>query len=194
LPPSIVLEVLRILKAEMNLRDQTRVAEQTRPSLLPHDVEAAADELKESQEGLLTRTEDVIDRIEELERTQGKSFPKALQRLGAASSAMSDATDLLAATETGPPTIAAETEAIEALLVTTRSGGGGGGGGDSPGGGKGSGPANEAASALAGLGDGFDFEQRIVDQAVGTTRSDIPDEFRAGLDAYFGAVDGRSGG
>ena len=178
----------------MNLRDETRVVEQTSQSMLPHNFEAAADELKETQEGLSTRTEVVIERIKELERTEGKGYPKALRRLGIASAAMADAVELLGATETGPPTIAAETEAIEALLVTTRGGGGGGGGGNSPGGGTGGGTTDEAASALAGIGDSIHLEDRIVDQSVGTTRSDIPEEFRAGLDAYFGAVDGRSGG
>ena len=33
LPPSIVLEVLQILEAEVNLREETRVAEQARPAV-----------------------------------------------------------------------------------------------------------------------------------------------------------------
>jgi len=37
LPPSIVLEVLQILEAEVNLREATRVAEQARPALKNDD-------------------------------------------------------------------------------------------------------------------------------------------------------------
>jgi hypothetical protein len=36
LPPSIVLEVLKILEGEVNLREETRVAEQAKPAL-PED-------------------------------------------------------------------------------------------------------------------------------------------------------------
>ncbi len=178
----------------MNLREETRVAEQTRTAKSVDEIESTSDALNGTQDDLLTRTNTVIRNIKELEHTKDKRFPKALRRLNAASVAMSDAVDLLAAMETGGPTIAAETEAIEALLVTTRGGGGGGGGGDSPGGGGGGGSTDAQASALAGLGDGIKLEDRLVDQSVGTSRTEIPEEFRAGLDAYFGAVDGQGGG
>lgn len=176
----------------MNLRDETRVVEQTRGTIEPHVFEKSASSLGDTQMSLHDRTQAVVDRLEELQETQNKNFGKALKRLGVAKNAMRDATELLASAETGAPTIAAETEAIEALLITKRGGGGGGGGGDSPGGGTGGGTTDEEASALAGIGEGFEFEDRLVNQSVGTTRNDIPDEFRAGLDAYFGAVDGRS--
>ena len=180
---------MRILKAEVDLRDMTRVTEQTRPTVLPHEHEQSALELNKTQAGLRERTQIVIDRLEELQTTQNKNYGKPLGKLAKAESAMRDAADLLAAAESGPPTIAAETEAIEALLVTKRGGGGGGGGGSSPGGGTGGGEANEA-SALAGIGDDIQAEDRFVEQSTGIIRSDIPDEFRAGLDAYFDAIEG----
>jgi hypothetical protein len=97
----------------------------------------------------------------------------------------------LGAGQTGSPAIAAETEAIEALLITKRGGnGGGGGGGSTPGGGGGQSEADIPA-ALAGLGDDLMTERREVAQATGTTRTQIPEEFRAGLDAYFSALDAK---
>lgn len=176
----------------MNLRDETRVAEQKKSTLTPPEFELVASGLEEVQTGLRDRTQAVIDQLQDLEVAKNKNYGKALKRLDVAKSAMRDASELFATAETGPPTIAAETEAIEALLITKRGGGGGGGGGESPGGGTGGGTADENASALAGLGDGLEFEQRFVSQSVGNERSDIPEEFRAGLDAYFGAVDGRT--
>ena len=52
LPPSIVLEVLQILEGEVNLREETRVAEQARPALDAEEYEQQADKLSETQKGL----------------------------------------------------------------------------------------------------------------------------------------------
>ena len=180
---------MRILKGEVDLRDITRVTEQTRATVLPHEHEQSAMKLNKTQSGLRERTQIVIDKLEELQATQNKNYDKPLGKLAKAESAMRDAADLLAAAESGPPTIAAETEAIDALMVTKRGGGGGGGGGSAPGGGTGGGEANDA-SALAGIGDDLQAEDRFVEQSTGMTRSQIPDEFRAGLDAYFNAIEG----
>lgn len=181
---------MRILKAEVDLRDLTRVTEQTRATVLPHEHEQSALKLNKTQAGLRERTQIVIDKLAELQTTQQKNYGKALGKLAKAESAMRDAADLLAAAESGPPTIAAETEAIEALLVTKRGGrGGGGGGGSAPGGGTGRGEADDA-SALAGIGDDRQAEDRFVEQSTGIIRTDIPEEFRAGLDAYFDAIEG----
>lgn len=194
LPPSIVLEVLRILKSEVELRDSTRVVEQQRPASEESVHLEATDTLKSQQLQLTQRTERVIDQLQELQTKESKNYGEALKRLAVARKAMQDATDLLAATESGPPTIAAETEAIEALLITKRGKpGGGGGGGASPGGNEGKGAANEA-SALAGIGEMPMSEDREVSQVTGEVRGDIPEEFRAGLDAYFSQIEGQDGG
>jgi hypothetical protein len=189
LPPSIVLEVLRILKGEVDLRDSTRVAEQTRTVRQPWEHTQASGELHDTQDALQQRTQRVIDQLERLQLDEGKDYSRPLQQLAVAHYAMGDAANLLATDETGPPTIAAETEAIEALLISKRAGnGGGGGGGSTPGGGGGQ-SAADVPAALAGLGDDLMTEQRDVAQAAGTTRTQIPEEFRAGLDAYFSALD-----
>ncbi|MEZ6115269.1 MAG: hypothetical protein R3C28_01650 [Pirellulaceae bacterium] len=194
MPPSIVLEVLRILKAEVNLRDETRVVEQTKPAVAPQQHELASTSLKETQDNLRIRTETVIDQLEQLQQDEGKNYGKELKKLETALGAMQDAVDLLAVSETGSGTIAAETEAIEALLITKRSGsGGGGGGGSTPGGGGGEGEAS-MPSALAGIGDDTLTEERIVDQSTGSSKSGIPEEFRSELDAYFSALEGQTGG
>jgi hypothetical protein len=191
LPPSIVLEVLRILKGEVDLRDTTRVAEQTRWLDEPDVHRQAAEGLQGTQDDLHQRTHLVIEQLERLQVDEGKNYSQSLRQLTAAAHAMHDASDLLSAAETGPPTIAAETEAIEALLIAKRAskGGGGGGGGNAPGGGGGEGAA-DVPSALAGLGDDLMAQPREVAQSTGTIRSQIPEEFRAGLDAYFSALDG----
>ncbi|MCA9150085.1 MAG: hypothetical protein KDA92_12320, partial [Planctomycetales bacterium] len=195
LPPAIVLEVLRILKAEVDLREQTRVAEQSRPVVEADMYARAASELHGTQGGLHQRVQLVMDQLERLQVDEGKDYGKTLKQLRIARGAMSDAVALLQEPQTGPPTIAAETEAIEALLVTKRMkpGSGSGGGGASPGGGTGEGQA-EVASALAGLGEQQMTESREVHQATGTSRANIPAEFQSGLDAYFSALDGQEGG
>jgi hypothetical protein len=191
LPPAIVLEVLRILKGEVDLREATRVAEQTRTLDTPEDYQYAADGLRQTQDELLQRTQWVAEQLERLQADEGKNYGQPLRQLAAASGAMADASDLLAEPQTGAPAIAAETEAIEALLLTKRiKPGGGGGGGSTPGGGRGEGPADVAA-ALAGLGNDVLSEPREVAQATGTIPTQIPDEFRAGLDAYFSALEGQ---
>ncbi len=66
MPPSIILEVLKITEAEMELRDATREAEQAREARTAEQVTAAAGPLAEEQEDLVFRTEDVIEDIREL--------------------------------------------------------------------------------------------------------------------------------
>ena len=153
LPPAIVLEVLRILKAEVDLRESTRVAEQRRPAQQPDAYGAASAELHTGQVRLEQRVQLVIDELQRLESDEGKNYAPALKQVVMARNAMRDAAELLAVPVTAAPTIAAETEAIEALLITKRGKQGGGGrGGSAPGGGSGEGGADEP-SALAGIGD-----------------------------------------
>ena len=120
-------------------------------------------------------------------------FGRVIALLARVEVVMREAQELLARPETGPETIAAETEAIELLLQARRSSGagGGGGGGSSPGGG-GSGDTQEAALASIGVDDqtGSMGETRTVNQATGVTGTEFPAEFRSGLDAYFRAHEG----
>ncbi|MDA0284387.1 MAG: hypothetical protein O3B13_01000 [Planctomycetota bacterium] len=190
MPPSIVLEVLQILEAEVNLREETRVAEQARPAVARDEYISQAEDLSDTQQVLRERVDKVIARIHELPDAAA-NFGKELQLLGAVSQVMSEATDILAQPETGGPAIAAETEAIELLLQSKRiNPGGGGGGGASPGGG-GGGTTTDSALALVGNGSNEKEarEPRGVTQATGESGSSFPEEFRSGLDEFFNRLD-----
>ena len=115
--------------------------------------------------------------------------------LQAVSMVMQDGRQILARPETGPPAIAAETEAIELLLQSKRfNPSGGGGGGTTPGGG-GTGTTQDSALALVGRGANEQRQERDrpVSQAVGDGGNTLPEEFRAGLDEYFNRLE-RDGG
>jgi hypothetical protein len=188
LPPSIVLEVLQILEAEVNLREDTRVAEQAKAALLKPRVAELATALSRTQDVLRQRVDKVTDRIRKLPEGEAL-FAREIALLRAVSQVMDDATGILARPETGRPAIAAETEAIELLLQSHRFGRSGGGGGG-PGGG-GGGTTNDSALSLVGRGVN-DKEVRQATgaaQSTGETGSTLPEEFRRGLDAYFNRLE-----
>lgn len=194
LPPSLVLEALKILEAEVNLREETRVAEQARPALEAEPFAKRAKGLEEAQDGLAKRVVELGKRIEELPDAE-QEFAYELNLLSQVNDVMIDATSILAKPDTGIAAIGAETEAIELLLKSKRiNPKGGGGGGASPGGG-GSGSTNDAAIALvgAGLNEKEVREDRGVTQTTGESGDALPEEFRAGLDEYFNRLE-RSGG
>jgi hypothetical protein len=186
LPPSIVLEVLQILEAEVNLREDTRVAEQARPAVEKDRYAEQADGLSKTQHGLRERVGKVTDRIRELPDGEAQ-FGREIALLGAVSRVMVDATAILARPDTGPPAIGAETEAIELLLQSRRfNPRGGGGAGPNPGGG-GGGTTTDSALSLIGRGvnEKEVREAPRTSQATGETGATLPEEFRSGLDAYF---------
>ncbi len=186
LPPSLILEVLRILEGEVNLREATRVAQQARSGIAQADHSKEATRLSKTQEELSDRTSDVVTKIQELPEGNQR-FGKEISLLSQVATVMDQGTLALDSGETGPETIAIETEAIELLLQCKRiNPNGGGGGGNSPGGG---GKGDTQDSALALLGPGVNKnekrENREVQQATGETGRVLPEEFRAGLDQYF---------
>ena len=61
-----MLEVLQILEGEVNLREETRVAEQARPALAADDYKHEAGQLSTTQKGLRDRVVKVVARIREL--------------------------------------------------------------------------------------------------------------------------------
>jgi len=186
LPPSIVLEVLQILEAEVNLREETRVAEQAKPALAEDEYGDQADKLSETQDGLEDRVVEVTQRIRELPDGEAE-FAYEIKLLETVAVVMNETTEILARPETGPPAIGAETEVIELLLQSRRiNPGSGGGGGSTPGGG-GGGTTLDTALALLGIGvnDKEVREDRGVAQSVGDSGRSLPEEFRAGLDKYF---------
>lgn len=191
LPPSIVLEVMKILESEINLREETRVAEQAKEATTLDEYMEEGLRLSQSQMTLQDRVVKVIDRILELPDAD-KHFGKELNLLAAVDSVMGQAGEILAIPHCGPRAIAAETEAIELLLQSKRiNPKSGGGGGSSPGGG-GTGETTDAALALLGTGVNQKEvrEDRGIQQTTGETGTELPEEFRAGLDEYFNRIDG----
>ena len=195
MPPSIVLEVLQILEGEVNLREDTRVAEQARPALASEEYGKRADTLSKTQDGLRDRVDKVIGRIRQLPDAENE-FAYEIGLLGKVSGVMNEAKEILASPETGSPAIAAETEVIELLLQSKRiNPRGGGGGGANPGGGGG---GKTVDSAMALLGSGVNQkevrEDHGVSQATGESGPVLPEEFRAGLDEYFNRLERNAGG
>jgi hypothetical protein len=195
LPPSVVLEVLQILEAEVNLREETRVTQQARPALASDEFTRQAGKLSATQKTLEVRVEKVTKRIVDLPDGE-KEFAYEIALLGQVATVMDEAVDILATPETGGPAIAAETEAIELLLRSKRiNPRGGGGGGATPGGG---GKGTTQDSALALLGKGLNEkevrEDHGVSQATGESGPSLPEEFRAGLDEYFNRLERGPGG
>lgn len=192
LPPAIVLEVLKILEAEVNLREETRVTEQARPALPKDEHKKRAGQLSDKQDALEKRVTKVTADIRQLPDAQ-KEFAKETRLLETVAGVMDETTAILARPETGRPAIAAETEIIELLLQSRRiNPRGGGGGGSTPGGG-GTGDTTDSAIALLGIGvNDKEVRQRTgATQAVGESGRSLPEEFRAGLDEYFNRLEHR---
>jgi hypothetical protein len=191
LPPTIVLEVMKILEKEIGLRDETRAAEQAREIMPDEAYRERALSLAGTQDSLATRTNTVVTQISVM-ALEGLQFPKEIELLTRVEEVMREARGLLARPDTGPQSIAAETEAIELLLQAQRvkPSKAAGGSGDTPGGG-GAGDTEEAALALIGRGEEVNAGslERTPTQATGSTGADFPMEFRAGLDAYFGELE-----
>jgi hypothetical protein len=182
---------LRITEGEMDLRDRTRDTERARPALPRDEFAGRAERLVGEQADLVRRTDDVMEAIRELPNGASE-FGRELAQLGEALAAMEDAEELLGRPSTGADSVAAETEAIEALLRARRGGGGGGGGGGSPGGGGGSGVAEASALALAGRSSevGSAPDARDAKANVSKPSNEVPEELRAGLDRYFAKLAG----
>lgn len=194
LSPEVVVEVLRILESEVNLREQTRVAEQGRQAMERGEYMGEAIRLSEAQDLLRDRLDMVVDGVEAMPDA-ALNFAGEIEVLAAASAAMVDAAKTLVAPETGSVAVAAQTEAIELLLRSKKiSPEGGGGGGGSAGGGDG-GETDQAAIALLGRGInelaiGRESETQV---SVGQDRGGVPERWREGLEKYFDRLErGRS--
>ena len=185
-----MLEVLQILEAEVNLREDTRVAEQAKRAIAKEEHARQADALSKTQSKLRERIDKVTQRIRDLPDSETE-FGYEINLLGQVSQVMEEAAGILARADTGRRAIAAETEAIELLLQSKRfNPGGGGGGGRNPGGG-GGGTTNDSALSLIGRGTNEKEvrEATGATQATGDTGATLPEEFRTGLDAYFNRLE-----
>ncbi len=191
LPPALVLEVLQVLEAEVNLREETRVAEQAREVVDAQQHQDEAKRLASEQVQLAGRIIHVIEEIEALPEG-AQRFAKDIKLLDGVVPVMNEATDILRNADTGVAAIAAETEVIERLLQSERinPSGGGGGGGSTPGGG-GGGTTTDTAIVLMGTGINKNEvrEDHGVSQATGESGPALPEEFRAGLDRYFNQLE-----
>jgi hypothetical protein len=191
LPPEIVLKVMKALRDEMKLRDETRELENAKPALNTEVYSTKSNDLASKQFGIRQNVLGALDAIMQLPDGNQK-FGKELKLLDAVMQVMDEAGTILDKPNTGTPAIAAETEAIELLLQAKRpnpKGGGGGGGG--PGGGGSA--ASSSLAALADLGEGNDtasqVETRPVGQATGKAGRELPEEFKTGLDNYFSKLE-----
>ena len=181
LPPSIVLEAMHILEAEVNLREETRVAEQAKPALAKAEFTKRAGQLSLTQHELAERVAKLNVRIIDLPDGE-EEFAKEIALLNKVEQVMLEAADILERPDTGSQAIAAETEAIELLLQSKKINPKGGGGG---------GTTNDSALALIGSGvnEKEVREDRGVSQATGESGASLPEEFRAGLDEYFNRLE-----
>lgn len=194
IPPRMILEMLQILEGEVNLREQTRVASQAQNAITIAEHTQEFRRLETIQRELRQRAEQLVDDLSQLPES-GKNFENEIKLLEAVSLVMDEARAMLEFGDVGERTIAAETEAIELLLQSQRINpkSSGGGGGNSPGGG---GAGSTQDSALALLGSGLNQQERRefrdVGQATGQSSGrEFPEEFRAGLDAYFESLEQR---
>jgi len=186
LPPEIVLEVLRIIDREIQLREETRELEQAKEAITTDAYTERSVDLYDTQITLTEDTREVAAQISLLPTAEEPLIQQQLAKVTAAADVMDEVEDILAEPDTGPKAIAAITEVIEILLqtcripntppITTAP------------------PATAAALMLMGIGDdtGTAFlENRSPRQATGKAGRVLPEEFRQGLDAYFNVLEGR---
>ena len=186
LPPAVVLEVLRVLESEVNLREQTRMAERGREAMSRQQYMSEAIRLSESQDLIRDRLDQVVGTIQSAPGA-ALHFAAEMEILSLASSAMVDATKTLVSPETGPDAIAAQTEAIELLLRSKKvdpEGGESSSGGQA--GGSAGGDTNEAAAALLGKSlDALAVERQSETKfAVGRNRNEVPEQWSEGVQQY----------
>ncbi len=191
LPPSVVLDALRLLEGQVNLREQTRVADQRSKAIDQLERLKEGDRLAVAQDKLDDKANEILNRITELPESATK-FEKEIRMFEQIDGWMVDSANRLRKPDTGREEMALQTEIIESLLKSKRINpkGGGGGSGGTPGGG-GQGEAVDSALALLGIGTNFKEvrETREVEQSTGVSGNVLPEEYRKGLDKYFEQIE-----
>ena len=183
LPPEIILEVLRIIDREMQLREEAREWGQLDET--GNDYRERGARLSEIQTELSETTRDLATRIWEL--PEADQWQNAINKLTAAATVMDEVRGRFDRLESGPATIAAITEVIEILLQAGRvpnapmvvN---------AP-------PTTTPALLLMGLGDDSrqaNVQVRAPGQATGKAGRELPAEYRRGLDAYLNALETRA--
>ena len=186
LPPEIVLEVMRIIDREIQLREETREVEQARKALTDDEYSERTLALYDTQITIAEDTREVAAQISLLPNAQAPLIQQQLAKVVQAADIMGEVEDILAEPDTGPKAIAAITDVIETLLRTRRM----------PNAPMITTAPPPTASALMLLGFGDDsgsafIENRAPRQATGKAGRVLPEEFRQGLDAYFNTLEGR---
>ena len=186
LPPAIILEVLRIINREIQLREETREVEQAKKVLTAEKYIERSKSLNETQKKLASDSREVAAKIRALPNAEERLIQAQLQKVTKATVVMEEVQEILSQPDTGPKAIAAITEVIEILLETDRIP-------NAPMVVKAP-PTSSPALRLLGLGDdgrkAF-IEKRAPRQAMGKAGRILPEEFRQGLDAYFDALEGK---
>ena len=186
LPPEIVVEVMRIINREIQLREETRELEQAKEALSADEYSERSIDLYDTQITLTEDTNEVAAQIALLPTAQEPFIQRQLTKVLEAAEVMDEVEDILAEPDTGPRAIAAITEVIEILLQTGRvpnapmiiT---------AP-------PPTASALTLIGVGDDSSrafIENRSPIQATGKAGRVLPEEFRQGLDAYFDTLEGK---
>ena len=186
LPPAIILEVLRIINGEIQLREETREVEQAKNALTAEEYNKRSKSLYETQKELASDTREVAAKIRALPNAGVGLIQAQLQKVTGAAVVMDEVQEILSQPDTGPKAIAAITEVIEILLETRRIP-------NAPMVMKAP-PTSSPALRLLGLGDDSSkafIENRVPRQATGKAGRILPEEFRQGLDAYFDALEGK---
>jgi hypothetical protein len=187
LPPAILLEIMRIIGDEIDLRDETRTLNQLwiPDQEMSEDLQDRTTAQAVEQMAIQERTLNVIQDIQAL--PNGSGFGEELQKLNKGVQAMDDASSMLSDLRLGENVIAAETAAIEALIEAKRGGGGGGAGGSTPGMGGDGGTTDR--SPLDMIGPGSDRNAKVakrqVGEATGKTGRTLPEQYRRGLDEFL---------
>jgi hypothetical protein len=185
LTPEIILEVIRIINQEIELREETRELHQSMGGIDDEAYKESGLELSQTQSELAEKSLELIEQIKKLPMQEHALMKKQIEKLTNAEVVMTEVAELLATPAAGPPTIAAISEVIEILLETARLP-------NAPMVVKAP-PTITSALLLMGLGDDDSrafIEERAPGLATGKTGRKLPEEFRHGLDAYINALEG----
>jgi len=181
-----LMALMRLRQQQDQLREQTSVIEEQKGTT--SDYSANAQDAGRQQGALR-------DQVRAF--SQDPTFPIPSSRLAPAGKSMDDATSLLAKPETGTPTYAAQTDAINILdaVIAAQSQQSGqdagslmammGMGNGNPNGGT----SRRPNDPIPGSTDGLAPDQRKVIQAGGIDNSQLPGEFRDAIESYHRAIE-----
>lgn len=184
LPPEIILEVVRLIHQEIQLREETRELDHARHALHKEEITQRSQALEQTQSEMAVQARSLREDIKVLPKSGHPMMQKHMQKLTEAAIVMDEVVTELSKEQTGPETLAAISEVIEILLETgrvpntttvTKAN-----------------PTQTPALLLMGIGDdALDayIEERVPGQATGRSGRELPAEYRQGLDAYLSALE-----